>query len=350
MQNDKKDVSLRKIDFNSEDYNAETYMQRVIEKQLDPSIPYPINIFEIKNFCYYGFSTNKLRPKCWKLFLGYFHKNKFKHANFVKERRKCYLEYCEKAKTEAEINPRIYDVLHDDVDRTFVMPVYITKDNQEYKKCKFLDQSASLLDAALTNRKIIKRILLTYKITNASVGYVQGMVSLLLPIYYTLKNDFDKEEVENAEADAFFCFFYLMTEAGENFVESMDNDKSIGIKNKMKKVFDIIEIMEPKLFLRMKQINLIKYPFHFRWISLLLAQEFKIDEVIWLWDRILSDSKRFEIVLFCCACIIIYHKEFILKNDFDACMEILQKENLIKPEELFTAADLLRRKYYDINN
>ncbi|KAM0688297.1 hypothetical protein COBT_000449 [Conglomerata obtusa] len=336
---------LTNIEVKYKQEKANMQMHNIITRQLNVNDSYPINIYEIRNFSYYGFITKNLRPSCWKLFLGYFNKNKFKHELFLKERRKFYLEYCEKAIKESINNPRVCDVINDDVDRTYIEPHFIKIDDVSTKKCKILDASTSILDYKTSNRDVVKRILLTYKITNTSIGYVQGMVSLLVPIYYVFKYEGSIEDNENAEADSFFCFFYLMSEIGEHFVESMDNDQSVGINDKTKKVLDIVERLDNKLFERMKYLKLTDYPFHFKWVALNMAQEFRLHECIWLWDKFLSDSLRFELVLFCCAATIMQFKEFIMKNSFEDCMELLQKENKTDPEEIFNFADKMRRKY-----
>lgn len=46
----------------------------------------------------------------------------------------------------------------------------------------------------------------------------------------------------------------------------------------------------------------------FRWITLLLSQEFDLPEVIQLWDCLFSDENRFQFLLYCCCAMISYVK------------------------------------------
>lgn len=337
--------NIDNIDEKCDKIKVLTSLHKIIERQVDSCDAYPLNIYEVRNYCYYGLLQKSLRPKCWKLFLGYFSKNKFKHEKFLREQRKNYIEFCEKAIVENNNNSGMSDVINDDVDRTFIDPAYTTKDGVKRKTCKFLDSGSSLLNAKCSNRDVIKRLLLTFKLTNTSVSYVQGMASLLIPIYYVFKNDAIYNEREYAEPDSYYCFFNLMAEIGNNFVKSMDSDQNLGINNQMKTVFEIVRYMEPKLYQNLQEKRVFDFPFHFKWVALNMAQEYKIDGCIWLWDRFLADNKRFEIVLFCCAATIIHFKEFLMKSSYEECMELLQKNNKTDPEVIFEKADLLRRDY-----
>lgn len=49
--------------------------------------------------------------------------------------------------------------------------------------------------------------------------------------------------------------------------------------------------------------NCLQMPF--RWISLILSQEFPLPDVVRIWDSVLADEKRFDFLLYiCCAMIL----------------------------------------------
>lgn len=56
---------------------------------------------------------------------------------------------------------------------------------------------------------------------------------------------------------------------------------------------------------------------------LLLAQEFEINNVIRLWDPVLADHDRFTFVNFICVAIVTLNRDFLLKNEFSECLELL---------------------------
>lgn len=317
-----------------------TKLRRIISRQVDPNDPTPLNRFELQNYAYYGFDDKFLRPKIWKIFLFYYSDNKFKIELFYKERRKSYKEFKVQAFENKESSVYFDDVIHEDISRTFLFP------DKERSKCSFLDSKFVNDEKCLTHREVIKEILLVFKTTNPGIDYVQGMNVLITIIYYVFANS---EEYSHVESDTFFCFLNLISEIGDYFLERMD-DKYVGISQKLTKVLDIVKHFDPKLYNDIKNKKITDNLFHFRWILLSFAQEFPIDEVVWLWDKFLADSTRFELVLYCAAAKIILLRNKILSNSFSSCMEILQNDNEVDVKSMFYKADEMRRKFYGESN
>lgn len=314
-------------------------LYKVIERQIDNRDPYPLNIAELKNVFYYGYGNDKIRPKAWKIFLNYTAINKFKSIAYVSERRQCYKMYLKKSLEMKNIDNSL---LNDDVNRKLFFP-YDEGKIEDIKSCKFLD---ALTHKKITNREVIKRILTTFKATNSSIGYVQGMCNILFPIYYVFVNSEDDEDVMYAEEDAYFCFFNLMTEIGDLFVQKMDNDKLLGINSKLDAVFDIVKMVDPKLYDHMIKLHIKESAFHFRWVSLLLTYEFTLSECIYLWDRFLSDCHRFEMVIYCCSTIILSLRGVLINADYCKCLEILQNHSKLDAQQIIIESDILRKKLY----
>lgn len=312
-------------------------LTQTVERQLNPEDPYPLNINELRNYFYYGYGNDELRAKSWQIFLNYFVKNKFKSKTFLVERRSYYHEYklCTNNKNEAEYYD---DIIDNDMTRKIIFPI---TGEDESQKCEFLD---SKNEHGMMHRDVIKRILITFRKTNSSIGYVQGMCHLLLPIYYVFATDKNITQKTFAEEDSYFCFFNLISEIGDFFMVKMDNDKSLGIKAKMKEVFDILHKIDGKLFDHLEKIGIIDSCFNFRWVSLLLTLEFSFAENIWLWDRFLSDCKRFEMVTYCSAAILELLKEDLIMCNFDEAIKLLQSKKKIDPQKMWFLADETRRK------
>lgn len=455
---------MARIKENNENIESAKYIESTteykifkhIQTQLDIQNYTPINFYELRNFCYYGYSNNLLRPKFWKLFLCYLPKNKFKTEHHLRERRKLYHFYLEKSLAVLKDNPTIDDVIEKDIRRMCIKPVNefeisvsnwggnlysvsdtdklenlnglrhgtfsnemtnvdqsnkeptdmdpkdekrqkitenldgeerekeesafdepkdqleveekerlikttiiddIVKDSsvspQENqiiheksvpctrileRKCQFLDLGDNIL-----HRKALKRILLTFKVTNSGIGYTQGMHMVLAPIYYVFATSEDLEDQKYAEEDSFFCFFNLLSEIGENFVQEYDNDRTLGIKQKMQMIFKIVKKNDSNLHRVLEQKGLIDTHFTFRWISLMLCSEFDMDQIIVLWDKLFSDAYRFEMLIYCCAAIIILMKKAIMECDFEGCLKILQSNKKIDVLTVFTLADKMRR-------
>lgn len=108
---------------------------------------------------------------------------------------------------------------------------------------------------------------------------------------------------EYAEADSFFCFTALMGEIRDFFIKTLDESEG-GIKQKMAQLSAMLKEKDAEVWQRLEQQNLYPQYYSFRWLTLILSQEFPLPEVVRLWDSIFSDEKRFDfLVRVCCAMI-----------------------------------------------
>lgn len=108
---------------------------------------------------------------------------------------------------------------------------------------------------------------------------------------------------EYAEADSFFCFTALMGEIRDFFIKTLDESEG-GIKQKMAQLSAMLKEKDTEVWQRLEQQNLYPQYYSFRWLTLILSQEFPLPEVVRLWDSIFSDEKRFDfLVRVCCAMI-----------------------------------------------
>jgi len=143
-----------------------------------------------------------------------------------------------------------------------------------------------------THRHVLARILLIYSKLNLGVNYVQGMNELLATIYYCLYKYSPKMLMPYLESDAFFCFSALMGEVRDEYMREMDSEDS-GINGKLQLITDLVGKLDPELYDFFKENNITVNSFGLRWVMLLLAQDLEIEDVIRLWDTLLSDNERF---------------------------------------------------------
>jgi len=146
------------------------------------------------------------------------------------------------------------------------------------------------------------------------------MNEILGPIYYVFATDPNENERQHAEPDAFFCFTNLMSEIRDNFCPLIDK---YGIKLKMSILNDLLKEKDFELWenLETKQLNPQFYSF--RWITLLLSQEFELPEVIRLWDTIFGDPKRFDHLLYICLSMLISLRTELMETDFAENVKML---------------------------
>ncbi|XP_023556212.1 TBC1 domain family member 13 isoform X2 [Octodon degus] len=171
--------------------------------------------------------------------------------------------------------------------------------------------------------EVVERILFIYAKLNPGIAYVQGMNEIVGPLYYTFATDPNSEWKEHAEADTFFCFTNLMAEIRDNFIKSLD-DSQCGITYKMEKVYSTLKERDVELYLKLQEQNIRPQFFAFRWLTLLLSQEFLLPDVIRIWDSLFADDSRFDFLLLVCCAMLILIREQLLQGDFTVNMRLLQ--------------------------
>ena len=135
------------------------------------------------------------------------------------------------------------------------------------------------------------RALFVYAKLNPGIKYVQGMNELLAPFLFVFGSDPDAAEAAHAEADAFFCFVELMGECRDHFCKQLD-DSAAGINGTLASLAGALRDLDPALAAHIFDANgLTPYFFGFRWVTLLLTQEFDLPDLLQLWDALLAASR-----------------------------------------------------------
>lgn len=171
--------------------------------------------------------------------------------------------------------------------------------------------------------EVCERILFIFALLNPGISYVQGMNEILGPIYYTFVTDCKQAE-EFAEADAFFCFTGLMSEIKDNFIKSMDFSQC-GITHYMDSLMEMVRVNDLQLHTALTERGIKPQFFSFRWITLLLSQDFLYPEIQRLWDSFFADQDRFDFLLYFCCAMLIAQRTRLINGDFIDNMKVLQK-------------------------
>ncbi|XP_044760024.1 TBC1 domain family member 13 [Coccinella septempunctata] len=171
--------------------------------------------------------------------------------------------------------------------------------------------------------EVVERILFLYAKLNPGQSYVQGMNEIVGPIYHAFACDPDISYREYAEADCFFCFTNLMSEIRDFFIKSLD-ETDHGINKMMNKMLNHLKIYDRDVWLKLQQLDLKPQYYSFRWITLLLSQEFPLPDVLRIWDSLFSDENRFDFLINVCCAMIIILRERLLQGDFPSNIKLLQ--------------------------
>ena len=174
-----------------------------------------------------------------------------------------------------------------------------------------------------THHDVLRRVLFIYARLNPGVKYIQGMNELLAPIYYVFARDTSSLFKDHAEADAFFCFTQLMSEVRDRFIKSLDSS-STGILAVVKELNLFLKELDEELWIHLENNGVDPRFYSFRWLTLLLSQEYELPEVLRLWDSLFADPQRFLLLLFMCCSMIILVREKLLEGEFADILRILQ--------------------------
>lgn len=126
-----------------------------------------------------------------------------------------------------------------------------------------------------------------------------------------------------------------MSENRDNFIKSLD-DSQCGITFKMESVFSKLKEKDTELYMKLvrnktqfcdshrvfqccvvpsisvrlslpqQEQNIKPQYFTFRWLTLLLSQEFLLPDVIRIWDSLFSEQDRFEFLIPVCCAMLMY--------------------------------------------
>jgi hypothetical protein len=196
---------------------------------------------------------------------------------------------------------------------------------------------------AKSNQESLRRILMIFAKLNPGIRYVQGMNEVLAPIFYVFKNDPDLNNVAHVEADTFFCFVEVLSGFRDNFCKQLDNS-IVGIRSTISKLSQLLKKHDEELWRHLEVTTKVNPQFYaFRWITLLLTQEFNFTDCLRIWDTLLGDPEgpQETLLRICCAMLILVRRR-LLAGDFTANLKLLQNYPLSNLDHLLHVANKLR--------
>ncbi|KAG9447919.1 hypothetical protein H6P81_014047 [Aristolochia fimbriata] len=196
---------------------------------------------------------------------------------------------------------------------------------------------------AKSNQESLRLILIIFAKLNPGIRYVQGMNEVLAPLFYVFRNDPEVENAASAEADSFFCFVELLSGFRDHFCQQLDNSV-VGIRSTITKLSQLLKEHDEELWRHLEITTRINPQFYaFRWITLLLTQEFNFADSLHIWDTLLSDPEgpQETLLRICCAMLILIRRR-LLAGDFTSNLKLLQHYPTTNISHLLYVADKLR--------
>ncbi|KAJ9154000.1 hypothetical protein P3X46_027381 [Hevea brasiliensis] len=196
---------------------------------------------------------------------------------------------------------------------------------------------------AKSNQEALKNILIVFAKLNPGIRYVQGMNEILAPLFYVFRNDPDEEMAACAEADTFFCFVELLSGFRDHFCQQLDNSV-VGIRSTITTLSQLLKEHDEELWRHLEVTTKVNPQFYaFRWITLLLTQEFNFADSLHIWDTLLSDPEgpQETLLRICCAMLILIRRR-LLAGDFTSNLKLLQNYPPTNISHLLYVANKLR--------
>lgn len=285
-----------------------------------------ISLEQLRTLCFRGIPDDaEIRSLCWKILLGYVPLARAHWNDSLRTKRELYAQF----KAEFTLDPR--SVSREDDHPLSQSPSshwarYLADQPLEDALGKDIERTCpelSFFQKGAEHYTAIKNVLFVYAKLNAGIGYVQGMNELVAALYYVFVFDESPQFAAHHEADTFFCFTQLMSEIRDNFCSDLD-DTSSGVVQRCLALERLLDALHPALASDMRVKGLDARFFAFRWLTLLLCQEFDMPDAQRLWDSLFADPTRFDFLIhFSCAMILHLAPE-LMANDFAHDLKLLQ--------------------------
>ncbi|CAF1288165.1 unnamed protein product [Adineta steineri] len=199
------------------------------------------------------------------------------------------------------------------------------QNKKNHSSTSYDDNEYQLLpDGHEAHWEVVERILFVFSKLNSGQSYVQGMNEIIGPIYYTFATDPNLEWREHAEADAFYCFTNLMIHIRDNFMKIYDHSE-FGILVRMQRFLMLLKKTDHDIHYLFEKQKLKPEFYAFRWLTLLLSQEFRLPDVLRIWDSLFADQERnFEFLLYICCAMIVLQRTRLLTGSESQNIKLLQ--------------------------
>ncbi|KAI5674078.1 hypothetical protein M9H77_14442 [Catharanthus roseus] len=258
-----------------------------------------------------------LRPKIWRLLLGYAPPNSDRREGILRRKRLEYLDCVaqyydipDSERTDEEIN--MLRQIAVDCPRTV-------------PDVSFFQQSEV--------QKSLERILYTWAIRHPASGYVQGINDLVTPFLVVFLSehlegsvdswamaDLSPEKVSNIEADCYWCLSKLLDGMQDHYTFAQP-----GIQRLVFKLKELVRRIDEPVARHMEDQGLEFLQFAFRWVNCLLIREIPFHLVTRLWDTYLAEGDALpDFLVYIFASFLLTWSDQLVKLDFQEMVMFLQ--------------------------
>ncbi|XVF29109.1 hypothetical protein REPUB_Repub15cG0091500 [Reevesia pubescens] len=293
-----------------------------------------INMRELRRIASQGIPDGAgIRSTVWKLLLGYLPPDRGQWSSKLAKKRSQYRHFKEELlMNPSEITRRLEKSMGCDNDepksesRGLLSRSQITHGEHPLSLGK-----SSIWNQFFQDSEIIEQIDRDVKRTHPDMHFFSGDLQLA------------KSNQAAAEADTFFCFVELLSGFRDHFCQQLDNS-IVGIRSTITRLSQLLKEHDEELWRHLEVTTKVNPQFYaFRWITLLLTQEFNFADSLHIWDTLLSDPEGpMETLLRVCCAMLILIRRRLLAGDFTSNLKLLQHYPSANISHLLYVANKLR--------
>ncbi|XP_057431953.1 uncharacterized protein LOC130724688 isoform X2 [Lotus japonicus] len=293
-----------------------------------------IDMRELRRLASQGIpDASGLRSTVWKLLLGYLPQDRALWSSELAKKRSQYKHF----KDDLLMNPS-------EITRRMCSSANYDTDDSKFGSRGMLSRSqvtqgehplslgkTSIWNQFFQDSDIIEQIDRDVKRTHPDIHFFCG------------DSQFAKSNQAFAEADTFFCFVELLSGLRDNFCQQLDNSV-VGIRSTITRLSQLLKEHDEELWRHLEVTTKVNPQFYsFRWITLLLTQEFNFHDILHIWDTLLSDPEgpQETLLRICCAMLILVRRR-LLAGDFTSNLKLLQSYPSTNISHLLHVANKLR--------
>ncbi|KAI0982145.1 hypothetical protein GJ496_010237 [Pomphorhynchus laevis] len=186
-----------------------------------------------------------------------------------------------------------------------------------------------------------RNILISFSLYNNDVGYSQAITDILIVLSYVYcgsgnidNRDQGDDQMLLQEAHVFAVLCSLMDSFfSDNFRDQQDQS---GLLRRLNLLSKIVKFADVKLAQYLDENNSLSMFFCFRWIVVWFAREFPVEDLVRLWDAILSQwpcNYNFDLLI--CFAMLESKREELMKDerDFDGVLQFANSMSSLTTDE-----------------
>jgi len=253
-----------------------------------------------------------LRPLIWKALLGFFPLKELKNWENIENEK---FDNYEKIKQKYADFP---NNVNDEKGKNLIFAINKDLPRTRYDVKLFAEKYIN--NDKEINYDVLRRLLF-YFANEHEIKYIQGMNELIAIIYYIYSIDDNPFSKKYIESDTYYTFEIIINEIKDILkMDNLDYSK-LKISSQIKEINKILKKIEPEIMNHFDNIGLTIDSFLIRWILVLFAQEFTMENAILFWDRLFTQKNKMKFINYISASIIIKNKETLMKFDQTGILE-----------------------------